>query len=142
MSFKRADRVSEAIKREISLMVQQDVKDPRVHFVTVTDVQTTDDLRYAKIYVSILGDKETRKESLTGLVHAKGFLRSELGRRLGLRYTPDIQFFLDESLDHSIQIRTLLNTIKKDEPQGEAPEGDESEDKESEGDEPEEKKDE
>jgi ribosome-binding factor A len=142
MSFKRADRVSEAIKREMSLMVQQDVKDPRVHFVTVTDVQTTDDLRYAKIYVSILGDKETRKESLTGLVHAKGFLRSELGRRLGLRYTPDIQFFLDESLDHSIQIRTLLNTIKKDEPQGEAPEGDESEDKESEGDEPEEKKDE
>ncbi len=135
MSFKRADRVSEAIKREMSLMVQQDVKDPRVHFVTVTDVQTTDDLRYAKIYVSVLGDKEDRKETLKGLVHAKGFLRSELGRRLGLRYTPDIQFFLDESLDHSIQIRTLLNTIKKDE-RSEAPEG------EPQGDEPQEKKDE
>jgi len=137
MSFKRADRVSEAIKREMSLMVQQDVKDPRVHFVTVTDVQTTDDLRYAKIYVSILGDKEDRKESLKGLAHAKGFLRSKLGRRLGLRYTPDIQFFLDESLDHSIQIRTLLNSIKKDdEPSGDE-QGDESKD-----DEPEEKKDE
>jgi ribosome-binding factor A len=137
MSFKRADRVSEAIKREMSLMVQQDVKDPRVHFVTVTDVQTTDDLRYAKIYVSILGDKEDRKESLKGLVHAKGFLRSELGRRLGLRYTPDIQFFLDESLDHSIQIRTLLNSIKKDD----EPQGDEQ-GEEPENDEPEAKKDE
>ncbi len=130
MSFKRADRVSEAIKREVSLMVQQDVKDPRVHFVTVTDVKTTDDLRYAKIYVSILGDKETRKESLAGLAHAKGFLRGELGRRLGLRYTPDIQFFLDESLDHSIQIRTLLNKIKKaDEPNGNEPKDDVSEEK-------------
>lgn len=115
MGFKRADRVSEAIKREVSLMIQQDVKDPRVHFATVTDVQTTDDLRFSKIFVSVLGDEADRKESLEGLAHAKGFLRGELGRRLGLRYTPDIRFFLDESLDHSIKIKTLLNSIKKEE---------------------------
>lgn len=118
-SFKRADRVSEAIKREVSLMITQDVKDPRVHFVTVTEVKTTDDLRYAKIYVSVLGDDKTRKESMEGLAHAKGFIRSELGRRIGLRYTPDIQFFADNSLDHSIKVRTLLNQIKKDEPRDE-----------------------
>jgi ribosome-binding factor A len=87
-----------------------------VHFVTVTEVKTTDDLRYAKIYVSVLGDDQTRKESMEGLAHAKGFIRSELGRRIGLRYTPDIQFFPDNSLDHSIKIRTLINEIKKDGP--------------------------
>ena len=128
-SFKRADRVSEAIKREVSLMITQDVKDPRVHFVTVTEVKTTDDLRYAKIYVSVLGDDQTRKESMEGLAHAKGFIRSELGRRIGLRYTPDIQFFPDNSLDHSIKIRTLINEIKKDEP-SEAPEGEPLDEKE------------
>jgi ribosome-binding factor A len=133
-SFKRADRVSEAIKREVSLMITQDVKDPRVHFVTVTEVKTTDDLRYAKIYVSVLGDDQTREESMEGLAHAKGFIRSELGRRIGLRYTPDIQFFPDNSLDHSIKIRTLINEIKKDErsdePQGDEPEGEPLDEKE------------
>jgi ribosome-binding factor A len=122
MSFKRSDRVAEAIKREVSLMIYQEVKDPRVHFVTVTDVKITDDLRYAKIFVSVLGDEATRKESLEGLVNAKGFLRSELGRKIGLRYTPDIQFVLDQSLDHALKIRTLLNSIKKEAPPGEAPE--------------------
>jgi ribosome-binding factor A len=129
MSFKRSDRVAEAIKREVSLMIYQEVKDPRVHFVTVTDVKITDDLRYAKIFVSVLGDEATRKESLEGLVNAKGFLRSELGRKIGLRYTPDIQFVLDQSLDHAIKIRTLLNSIKKDEPQAEVPEGEAPEEK-------------
>ena len=133
MSFKRSDRVAEAIKREVSLMIYQEVKDPRVHFVTVTDVKITDDLRYAKIFVSVLGDEATRKESLEGLVNAKGFLRSELGRKIGLRYTPDIQFVLDQSLDHAIKIRTLLNSIKKDEPPAETPEAGESQDEEPEG---------
>jgi ribosome-binding factor A len=133
MSFKRSDRVAEAIKREVSLMIYQEVKDPRVHFVTVTDVKITDDLRYAKIFVSVLGDEATRKESLEGLVNAKGFLRSELGRKIGLRYTPDIQFVLDQSLDHAIKIRTLLNSIKKDEPPAETPDAGESQDEEPEG---------
>ncbi|HVM32318.1 MAG TPA: 30S ribosome-binding factor RbfA [bacterium] len=107
-------------------MIQQDVRDPRVHFATVTDVKTTDDLRFAKIYVSVLGDEASRKQTLEGLAHAKGFMRSELGRRLGLRYTPDIHFFLDNTLDHAIKVRTLLNQIKKDEPGGEgAKDGDE-----------------
>lgn len=112
MGFKRADKVSEAIKREISVMLNQEVKDPGIHFVTVTGVETTDDLRHAKIFVSILGDEKTRQESMEGLERAKGFLRGELGHRLQLRYTPEIQFRLDTSLDHAMKIRGLLNQIK------------------------------
>jgi ribosome-binding factor A len=110
--FKRADRVSEAIKREVSLMLISGVKDPAIHFVTVTTVDTAEDLRNATIYVSVLGDEKTRQESLEGLQRAKGFIRKELGAKLNLRYNPDIHFKLDESLDHSIKIRTILNEIK------------------------------
>ena len=112
MGFKRANRVSEAIKREVSVMLTQEVKDPGIHFTTVTAVETTDDLRHAKIFVSILGDEKTRQETMDGLERAKGFLRSELGHRLGLRYTPEIQFRLDTSLDHAMKIKGLLNQIK------------------------------
>ncbi|HUO56599.1 MAG TPA: 30S ribosome-binding factor RbfA [bacterium] len=113
MSFKRADKVSEAIKREISVMLTQEVKDPGIHFVTVTAVETSDDLRHAKVFVSILGDEETRKESLKGLERAKGFLRRELGHRLQLRYTPEILFYHDKSLDHAMKIKGILDKLKK-----------------------------
>ncbi len=111
MGFKRADKVSAAIKREIGAMLIQEVKDPGIHFVTVTGVETADDLRHAHIFVSILGDEKTRKESMEGLERAKGFLRGELGRRLQLRYTPEIQFRLDTSLDHAMKIKGLLNQV-------------------------------
>ena len=112
MGFKRADKVSEAIKREVSVMLTQEVKDPGIHFVTVTVVEADDDLRHAKIFVSVLGDEETRKETMKGLERAKGFLRGELGRRLQLRYTPDIHFYLDKSLDHAMKIKGILNELK------------------------------
>ena len=115
MGFKRADRVSEAIKREISVMLTQEVKDPGIHFTTVTAVETADDLRHAKIFVSLLGDEKTRKESFKGLERAKGYLRSELGRRLQLRYTPEIHFYRDDSLDHAMKIKGILNKIKAEE---------------------------
>ena len=112
MSFKRAERVSEAIKREVSVMLTQEVKDPGIHFVTVTSVETPDDLRNAKIYVSVLGDEKTRQETMDGIERAKGFIRGELGRRLRLRYTPEIHFRLDTSLDHAIKIKNILNQLK------------------------------
>lgn len=115
MSFKRADRVSEAIKREVSVMLTQELKDPGIHFVTVTAVETSDDLRYAKIFVSILGDEKIRQESMYGLERAKGYLRGELGRRIQLRYTPEIQFHLDKSLDHAMKIKEILNQLKSQE---------------------------
>ena len=112
MSFKRADRVSEAIKREVSVMLTQEVKDPAIHFVTVTAVETADDLRHAKIFVSILGDEKTREETMKGLERAKGFLKGEIGNRLQLRFTPEIQFRLDTSLDHAMKIKGILNQLK------------------------------
>ena len=114
MSFKRADRVSEAIKREVGVMLTQEVKDPGIHFVTVTAVETTDDLRHVKIFVSILGDEKARQESMEGLERAKGFIRGEIGKRLQLRYAPEIQFRLDTSLDHAMKIKGLLNQLKSD----------------------------
>src|SRR4030042_4648137 len=115
MSFKRADRVSESIKREVSVMLTREVKDPGIHFVTVTSVETTDDLRNAKIYVSVLGDEKTRQETMEGIERAKGFIRGELGRRLQLRYTPEIHFVLDTSLDHAMKIKNILNQLKSGE---------------------------
>lgn len=115
MSYKRADRVSEAIKREMSVLLTQEAKDPGIHFVTVTAVETTDNLRFAKIFVSILGDEKTRQETMKALDRAKGFLKGEIGHRLQLRYAPDIQFRLDKSLDHAMKIKGILNEIKKSE---------------------------
>jgi ribosome-binding factor A len=115
MGFKRADRVSEAIKREVGVMLTQEVKDPGIHFVTVTAVETADDLRHANIFVSVMGDEKTRRESMEGLNRAKGYIRSELGKRLQLRYTPEIHFRLDKSLDHAMKIKGILNQIKAEE---------------------------
>ncbi len=112
MGFKRAEKVSEAIKREVSVMLTQEVKDPAIHFVTVTLVETADDLRHSKIFVSVLGDEKTRQETMAGLERAKGFVRRELGRRLQLRYTPDIHFNLDKSLDHAMKIKGILNSLQ------------------------------
>ena len=123
MSFKRADRVSKAIKREISLMLTREVKDPGIHFVTVTGVEVSDDLRNAKIFVSILGDEKAREESMAGLERAKGFLRGEIGHRLRLRYAPEILFFLDKSLEQAFKIKGILEKLKpRDKPDDETQE--------------------
>jgi len=123
VSFKRADRVSEAIKREISVMLTQELKDPGIHFVTVTTVETSDDLRNARIFVSVMGDEKTRQETMEGLERAKGYIRGELGRRLQLRYTPEIQLHLDRSLDHAIKIKNILNQLKSEGKPGDETEG-------------------
>jgi ribosome-binding factor A len=120
MSFKRADKVSEAIKREVSVLLTQEVKDPGIHFTTVTAVETADDLRNATIFVSVMGSEEDRRESLAGLERAKGFLRSEIGRRLQLRYAPQIHFRLDKSLDHAFKIKGILDKLKDGEKKDEA----------------------
>ncbi len=111
-SFKRSDRVAEAIKREVSELIARDVKDPRVHFTTITDVELTDDLRFAKIFVSVMGTDQEKDETLEGLTHAMGFLRSEIGARIRLRFTPEIRFVLDRSLDNAFHIEELLQGLK------------------------------
>jgi len=118
-SFERSDRVAEAIKREVSDLLFREVKDPRVHFATVTDVEVAHDLRFVKIYVSIMGTDEEKAESMVGLQAATGFLRKHLGQRVRLRFTPEIRFYLDKSLDRAMRISELLESIKT--PPGSAP---------------------
>lgn len=96
-------------------MLTREIKDPGIHFVTVTTVETADDLRHSNIFVSIMGDEEARKESMAGLERAKGYIRRELGQRLQLRYTPEIHFHLDKSLDHAMKIKGILNKLKAEE---------------------------
>lgn len=110
----RPERVGEAIKEEISDILRNEIKDPRIGFVSVVEVEVSPDLRHAKVYVSVLGDDEARVQSLKGLESATGFIRSEIGRRIRLRHTPEILFRLDKSIEHGVKIARLLNEIRPD----------------------------
>ena len=115
MTFKRADRVSEAIKREVSVLILQDLRDPEIANITVMDVETSDDLRQARIFVSIMGDDDQKKRSMEGLDRAKGFIRSRISKCLQLRYSPEIFFKMDATLDKAMRIEEVLNKIKAQE---------------------------
>jgi ribosome-binding factor A len=112
MTFQRSDRVAEAIKREMSLLIMNKLKEPDMNFVTVTAVESSKDLRHAKIFISVLGDESTKEHAMLVLETSKKFLRKELGQKIRLRYTPEIQFILDRSLDHAMRIKQILDQIK------------------------------
>ena len=111
MASNRIGRINEEIQRELSDLLRE-LKDPRVHktMLSVTRVETTPDLRYAKIFVSLL-DKEYTKETLAGLKSSAGYLRRELGRSLQLRYTPELQWQADDSITHGAHILELLSKL-------------------------------
>ncbi|WP_053366207.1 30S ribosome-binding factor RbfA [Bacillus sp. FJAT-27245] len=113
----RANRVGEQMKKELSEIIGRKIKDPRIGFVTVTDVHVTGDLQQATVYISVLGDEEQRENTLKGLATAKGFIRSEIGSRIRLRKTPEIVFEFDESIDYGNRIETLLTKIHNEEKQ-------------------------
>ena len=108
----RIEKLQELIKQEMSKMLLKELKDPRIGFVTVTDVEMTGDLREAKIYVSVMGGAEQVKSSLEGLNSALGFIRREIGHRIRLRFTPEISFALDTSLDYGDHIQKLLLQVE------------------------------
>lgn len=108
----RSNRVGEQMKKELGEIIGRKLKDPRVGFVTVTDVQVTGDLQQATVFISVLGDQEQRENTLKGLAKAKGFIRSEIGQRIRLRKTPEILFEFDESIDYGNRIETLLHQIQ------------------------------
>ena len=99
------------MKKELGDIIGRKIKDPRIGFVTVTDVQVTGDLQQATVYISVLGDDQQRENTLIGLAKAKGFIRSEIGQRIRLRKTPEITFEFDESIDYGNKIDTLLHQI-------------------------------
>ena len=109
--YKRSQRLGELILAEISDLVTRELKDPRVGFVTFTRVELSDDLRHAKVFVSRIGAEPEKARTLQGLSSATGYIRRHLGRALHLRYTPQISFLLDDSLEHGAKIAQLLRQL-------------------------------
>lgn len=120
MQGKRLERVNQLIKEEISRLLQRELKDPRLGFVTVTEVEVTPDLKTAKVFVSVLGTDEQWARSLQALESARGFIWSWLRRHLDLRVTPEIVFRPDHSMEHAARMQALLADLKSERP----PEGD------------------
>lgn len=113
-AHRRSMRVGDLLKQEVSDIIRNEMKDPRIGFVTVTAVDVTDDLRYARVFVSILGDEETRTRSLQGLDSATGFVRSQIGRRVRLRHIPEFSFRFDHSCLYAARIAEVMKTIQPD----------------------------
>ncbi len=107
----RMDRVNEEFKKEISKIIDSDLKNPNITgIISVTKVKTSSDLKSARVYISLLNSK-SKKNTLQGLKNASGFIRSELAKRVNLRYTPELIFELDESLEYGARIDSILNEI-------------------------------
>ena len=115
MQYKRSERIAAFIQEEVSKMLLTELKDPAVGFVTITKVQVTDDLRYAKIYYSVLGGDDKIDESRDALDRATGHIRTELGRRLKMRFVPTITFHYDDTTAYADHIEQLLKKIKEEE---------------------------
>ena len=113
--FKRSEKVAEAIHEEISTLLINGVKDPRVGLVTVTSVKLTDDLRHATVYFSVRGADVERKDAEIGLNSAKGFLRREVGKLLRMRFVPEIIFKFDDSVAYGNHIESILKQIHETE---------------------------
>lgn len=113
--FKRTDRISEEVKRELSEVIRN-LKDPRIPLMTsVVAVDVTGDLRYATAYISVMGSEEEKKEALKGLKAAAGYIRREIGSRVLIRSTPEFIFKLDDSIEHGAYINNLLHKVIKEE---------------------------
>ena len=104
----RMRRVDTAVRQVLGDAVSQDLKDPRVGFVTVTDVSTSPDLRHARVYVSILGTPAEQEASLAGLRSAHGFLQGRVARELRLKNTPELEFLLDDTVEKAFRLERLL----------------------------------
>jgi len=109
----RHAKVSEALKREIGSIIHGELKDPRLGFVTITRLELTPDLRYAKVFFSVLGKEEERQKSKEALESASGFIRRLIAQRIDLRLVPEISFHEDRSAEYSIRIQEALDKIKE-----------------------------
>lgn len=107
----RMDRVDEEFKRELSKIIDQDLKNPNITgLISVTKVKTSSDLKSARVYISILGSK-SKKNTMEGLKNASGFIRTELAKRVNLRYTPELRFEIDDSMEYGARIENILKNI-------------------------------
>jgi len=113
-NYRREDQLSGAITRELSDLIRTRMKDPRIGFASITGVELSHDLRYAKVYVSVMGSPEEQRETMRGLDSANGFLRRELAQRLTIRHVPEISFRLDESIARGARVLDLLKQVEKE----------------------------
>lgn len=113
---RRTERLNDVIREEISDLLRREVKDPRLekNFFTITHVETSSDLRHAKVYVSVMGPDEEKKETLKGLEAAAGFLRRQLRDRLTMRRVPDLSFYLDESIERGGRVLELIREVSEE----------------------------
>jgi len=119
MSENRVRRVAEQIKKDIGGIINYEIKDPGVARITsVTDVSLSRDLRYAAVYVSIYGSDQEKQETLQALNRAAGFIRSEIGKRIRLRHTPEINFRLDTSIEYGAYIEKVIKSLKEEDEDG------------------------
>lgn len=118
MPNRRISRINEQLKREVTRIIREEVKDPRIGFITVTGVEASNDLSYARVHVSVLGDEPEKAETLEGLRAAASFIRGEIGRRLHVRRAPELDFRLDRGVDHAMRVDRLLKEVLPDDEDG------------------------
>lgn len=111
MSSRRTQKAAEAIREVVSMAILTELNDPRIQGVTVTYVEVSGDLRYAKVHVSVMGDETQQKLTLRGLESAAGFLQSKIARQIEIRYTPKLSFLLDQGVKHSIAVAKILRQV-------------------------------
>ncbi len=114
MSYPREKRLAEEIKKIVSSIIRNELRDPRVSPMTsIVEVDLTRDLRHVNIYVSILGDNEEKEETMEGLTRASGFIRREIGKRIKARYTPEVTFKLDNSIERGVYMYNVITKVNE-----------------------------
>ena len=108
-------RINGEVMKELSLIIRQEIKDPRIHMMTsVTSVEVAPDLKTCKAYISVMGSDEEKKDTIAGLRSAEGYVRRQLAKRLNLRNTPEIQFVLDQSIEYGVNMSRLIDEVNKE----------------------------
>ena len=113
MPTRRQIQVAEEIQQIISVLLQRELKDPGIGFVSITQVDVTQDLKYARVHVSVMGSEDEKRDTMAALERARGFIRREIASRMTIRQVPEIQFRLDRGMEYSDRINRLLNELKE-----------------------------
>ncbi len=112
MKNERVARINDEILREMSVIIRSELKDPRIGvMVSVTRVETTNDIRHCKVFVSVLGDENQKNDVLNGLKNASGFIRKLIAEKINLRITPEFSFVIDDSFEQSLKINKIINDL-------------------------------